>query len=730
MKSEMVNFRPQGRHLSTIGKDLINDKFAAVVELVKNSYDADSEKVDIRFSLNKVKKIRIINNADQVFSEDELEIVIQDYGHGMSRDVILKKWIVPSTNNKVKKELSPLGRTFQGRKGIGRYAASILGESLEIVTVDIVGEKTEVKIDWSEFEKAEFLDEVKFEVNSSESKEDSGTKITIKGSQEFANEWDEFEIQTLIYELKKLKTPETFNEKGAVDREDQFAISVFLSKEILNESYDRTISIEPYPIFDLFDYRVHGNIFKNGECSFEYINSQTGEKELINFPYQEEIICGNLAIDIRAYDREPAAIGHLISRGLRGEDGEPLKKIQARKLLDKFVGIGVYRNGFRIRPMGEPDFDWLELNSRRIQQPSLRLGLNQVIGQISIESEQHSNLEEKSARDGLKHTKSYEQLVKISHTVIALMEERRFNSRRSLGQSRSNRNINDKVNRLFEYASLKKEIAKKLKEKGIDQSIGSEVENLINKDENEKNQIADEIKNAIATYQGQATLGKVINILLHEGRRPLNFFENQIDNLTYWMSNIDGGKKDEALREITQITLGISTNSKALVSLFKKINPLATGKRGMKKDFKFKKVVEDSYNLFEKIIQDEKINLKINIHNDVVIHGWQQDFNTILFNLIDNSIYWLQDIKEKEITIDAIVEDSKVIIEYRDNGPGIKSIYIKNQDIFEPEFSTKPNGTGLGLAISGEAAVRNNFDITALESSSGAYFIIESKDNI
>ena len=79
--------RPAGRHLLTIGSDLIHDKYAAVVELVKNAYDADSPDVEINF--------RASNNKT-------LSIDIVDRGHGMSRDTVINKWLVPSTDDKSK----------------------------------------------------------------------------------------------------------------------------------------------------------------------------------------------------------------------------------------------------------------------------------------------------------------------------------------------------------------------------------------------------------------------------------------------------------------------------------------------------------------------------------------------------------------------------------------------------------------------------------------------------
>src|SRR5690606_19289407 len=118
--------------------------------------------------------------------------------------------------------------------------------------------------------------------------------------------------------------------------------------------------------------------------------------------------CGDLVFDIRVYDREAEAIESLIGRGLKDEYGNYVGKLQARKLLNESNGVGVYRNGFRIRPLGDAEFDWLKLNEQRVQNPSLRIGSNQAIGYVLIQSEEQSELIEKSARDGLRENAAYE----------------------------------------------------------------------------------------------------------------------------------------------------------------------------------------------------------------------------------------------------------------------------------------------------------------------------------
>ena len=104
---------------------------------------------------------------------------------------------------------------------------------------------------------------------------------------------------------------------------------------------------------------------------------------------------GNIEFDIRVYDRDSQDIYNLIDRGLKKFDGSSYSFNEARNILNTLNGISIYRNNFRIRPYGEPGYDWLLLDRRRVDNPSMRIGSNQVIGYIYIQSEEKSHLEEK-----------------------------------------------------------------------------------------------------------------------------------------------------------------------------------------------------------------------------------------------------------------------------------------------------------------------------------------------
>ena len=714
--SGTYRIRPAGRHILTIGRDLIQDCYAAVVELVKNAYDADSPDVNIEF---RAKPDR-----------SGYAIIITDHGHGMSRDTVIHKWMVPSTRDKLDRRQSPSGRIMQGHKGVGRYAASILGTDLLLETVTPQGEKTTLMVEWNTFEAAQYLDDVEILIETTEVSEPSGTRLTMTGNSELLGEWNQKQFDKLRFELKKLISPVSAAISDKLLNDDEFRISLEVGG--FPDVQNITETIEPYPIFDLFDYRITGRIGADGKGILTYSlqKARNTTEEAIQFDAGAPTGCGELIFDIRVYDREKEAIESLIGRGLKDESGNYVGKLQARQLLNEYNGIGVYRNGFRIRPLGDADFDWLKLNEQRVQNPSLRIGSNQAIGYVQIQSDELSGLVEKSARDGLRENSAFTRLKEITKAVIARLEERRFDYRKKAGLSRPVLRVERELERLFSFDALKKDIRSKLTREGVDQKTADEVIEIISRDADDRNRVADEIRQTVAVYQGQATLGKIINVILHEGRRPLNYFRNQIPNLRYWYDSFlktgDAGKLEPFMR----IAEGVGQNAEILVKLFSRLDPLAAGKRSARKPLDLKKTISGSLSVFDAEMKTYHVMAKVEGPDDFRFLSWQQDIYAIFANLVDNSIYWMKEKKvpNKEITINMVTDgDSLLHIDYRDTGPGIEPNLIASEVIFEPQFSTKPSGTGLGLAIAGEAAARNGLELKAFESEQGAWFRLQPK---
>jgi signal transduction histidine kinase len=743
IKDGYFKIKPAGRHIITIGRDLIKDKYAAIVELVKNAYDADSSFCKV--SLLPYSKDLTV--GDKQVTQRGIRIEVKDEGHGMSYETVVEKWMVPSTNDKLLRKVSPDGRLMQGRKGVGRYAASMLGDDLVLQTIDEAGELTTLYLIWNDFENAKYLEDVNVLIENFKSNRPSGTDIIIIGDEKHLKEWTPRQIQNLKFELKKLIPPVNKEEQSETNEKifkiglelGQFPVNGQLPIEGQPNTYE---DIEPYPLFELYDYRISGIVSKEGIARLKFYNNRLDDsiEEISEFKIilnqnknrkNEEAYCGELKIDFRVFDRDPTSIDGLIGRGLKDPNtGQYVGRREARLILDSFNGIGVYRNGFRLRPLGDAGYDWLELDKDRVQNPSVKIGSDQILGFIHIESEEESKLEEKSARDGLKETFQYFGLQEICKQVLLKLEQRRFIYRKKIGLGRNSRNLEEKINTLYNFNDLKEKINNELDSIGIEQPQRDRINKIIGDKEANSNKVAEELKQAIAQYQGQATVGKIVNVILHEGRKPLGYFKNQIPLIIEWKDELKEDFNQDTLDKIIDRLTVLDEQSNVFIKLFGKLDPLSAKKRGPKKDFNIREVIQTVKDVFLNELESQKILFEIDCVNTQTCYGWKEDLYIALTNLVDNSLHWLQSVidRQKRIKIKVYEGEDLLIIDYRDNGPGIEKSFIESEVIFEPEFSGKSGGgTGLGLAISGEAIARNEGSLKAIYSNTGAFFRIQIK---
>ena len=688
---------------------MVQDPHAAIIELVKNAYDADSSDAVIAFERT---------------DNGEYRISVADHGHGMARDTVINKWMVPSTSDKEDRDgRSPSGRTMQGRKGIGRYAASILGADLLLETTTPSGEKTTLYLQWKDFERAEYLGDVEILIETESVEQEAGTTLTMAVEEEGMAVWRESQFNTLQFELRKLTPP-----FPTVAAEQAFDVVLRISG--VPGMDDMDARVEPFPLVEHFDYRIAGKIGAGGTGTLVYSQqkSRNAAKEEIPIDLGGASGCGELKIDIRVYDRDPASVDQLIRRGLKDAAGNYLGKLQARRLLNEYNGIGVYRNGFRLRPLGDPEFDWLKLNEQRIQAPSRHIGNNQVIGYVQIQSEEHSNLVEKSARDGLIENEAFGRLKDITKKVIGKLEGKRFQYRQRAGLGRQTFKVERELERLYSFDTLKREVRSALSGASVSEATTSKVIELIESDENRRGESVRRLRDAIAAYQGHATLGKIINVVLHEGRRPLSYFRNHFPLLRKRADGFAETSDPALVPKIVDAAAGIAENADDFVALFSRLDPLAAQRRSTKKAEALVAVIRRAKETFSGQMDEAGVICRIWGDERFTFLCWRQDVHAIFTNLIDNSLYWLGTTTptEKRIDIRISTDIGRLVhVDYTDTGPGIEPEHIASGVIFDPQFSTKPEGIGLGLAIAGEAATRNGLELTALEHDVGAWFRLQ-----
>ena len=174
-------FRPKARLIKTIGEELISSDNVAVVELVKNSYDANSPIVTITFlgNVKQKKQGRIIQNY---LSKEGASIEIYDQGSGMSFETVKSAWMEPATD--FKKKNTNKNRKFTGEKGIGRFASAKLSSTLELITKQEGGKELVVTFNWEDFDKDDYLENIHIHWEEREpqefKKENSGTLLRLK----------------------------------------------------------------------------------------------------------------------------------------------------------------------------------------------------------------------------------------------------------------------------------------------------------------------------------------------------------------------------------------------------------------------------------------------------------------------------------------------------------------------------------------------------------------------
>lgn len=733
MPSEL-KIRPAARIIKSIGEDLIKDPYTAVIELVKNAYDADSDRVNIIIEICK----------DNVYglNEEFLKFTIEDFGQDMSFDIIEDAWMVPATAYKKDRQFSTIKhRTLQGKKGIGRYASAILGDFLKITTTDLQGYTTIIEIDWAEFERKKYLEDVSIPIQHNKSNLKHGTKIEIYSkiivkyddsiSKKIESiQWSKKQEEALLRELRNLLSP-IYKDK----KEDDFKISLtYKGLEKFGIS-DKSVEIEPFPLIKLYDYRISGSINSKGEAKLIYKNQnfeESNEEIALNMldilpNISPNELCGNLTIDLRVFDLETESIQELINRGFKDPiTNDYAGKAQARTTIKDYSGVGIYRDLFRIRPYGDSEYDWLFLNKKRVNNPTFHISTNQIVGFINIESEEKSHLIEKANREGLKENANYENLKQIINVVLRELETRRYEFRKNTKRGRKPvDNIHNTIKSLFSFDEVSHKIGVLLHKSEINPEIIEKVEKILKDEKEDKDKDLKKIEETLIMYEAHAALGKLVQYVIHEGRKPIqiigNKLSNLIKNIEYFIKNpIDNKIKND----ITESSNNSISQLENLSKTFSILEPLMAKRGERNKEINLYRNIEKNLGFFKEILKKNNIRVQINCDNkDIVFNCKEQDFFIIYSNLIENSIYWFKHStqNDKMISISLYKQENTISIDYKDNGIGIQDKFLNS--IFDPGFSTKPEGgTGIGLTLVGQAVKRNNGDIECIKSACGVYF--------
>jgi signal transduction histidine kinase len=680
-------FKPRARIIKTIGEELISNDNVAIVELVKNSYDAESPIVEITFN-GAVKERQEGKRIKKYIDKTNASIVIYDEGKGMDFSIIESAWMEPATNFKKKETNQNTKRKFTGEKGVGRFASAKLASHLELVTRQKDNNEIVVRFNWDDFSSEDnYLAniQVHWEIRQPTEIKESGTILKLLN---LNNDWDENKIRELRITLSRLLNP-------IVPMED-FLIGIELPKG-LEDNLSGTI--ERPETLNKPDYYIKGNISENGRpIDFMFFSKNNGIEEKLVFSEREFIlkdpqrrsIAGKFAFEFRIWNRDDL---NKLSR----EVNSTVKNV--KKDLDDLSGISIYRDNVRVLPYGNRKYDWLGLEFRRLNNPTLRLSNTQIIGYIAIGSDTNPSLKDQSNREGIVEGQAFDDVKKLIILILNEVEQRRYNERPREKQPISQGSLFEK----FSLQSISTLVKEKIPENKI-------IIEAVEKKDAEIKESVTKVQEVISRYRRLTTLGQLIDAVVHDGGNYLNKIDLQANLFSKALKKTEINKN-----ELLELVANIQNIRKDFAQLFRRIEPFGGRKRGRPKTVILEDVIKNQFALCHTDLERLEISYEVSETQNFVTMD-EAELGIIFMNLIQNSIYWLEN-TDTERKIAVFIEKSntdELSVAFSDNGPGIKC--GTENSIFEPYFSTKPDGIGLGLAIVGELVSEYNGEFMLINS--------------
>ncbi|WP_340399136.1 ATP-binding protein [Paenibacillus sp. FSL H8-0079] len=657
--------------MSQLGEQLIKDETIAVLELIKNAYDADARNVEV-----------IMRDTDDLQSAT---IIIEDDGDGMTLDIVKNYWMEPGTDNKEKKLKkmiqenikSSLNRLPMGEKGIGRFGVHKLGHKVTLITRSENEQEVFLSIDWSIFDSNKYLSDVSIDIierpptqlftNGSP----KGTRIIIEN---LKTPWTRGKVRDLQRAITSLNSPfealDAFKVnlkvsnpewlKGLISYDDikdyaLFKVKMTLDKnKILNYEYE----FKPWNNLDKLDYR-NNHIDEIEMKKLDNLKDDRKKTKKMFVPIDlSEYDIGSIEIELLGFDLDSSLL----------KFGEVSDTSGLKKYLKTNGGIFVYRD--KIRIYSSEESDWLGLNAKRVNSPADKISTNLVLGSVKIERSQSLGLQEKTNREGFIEDLAYE---KFRDAVLFAVEK--FEHDRALDKYliRKYYGATSKSEPLIaEVASLREKIEMKVSDNSLKNEIFGCLDN-----------IERDYQHITGVYQKSSSIGLSMSVVLHEIDKVISELERVIDE----------NQTSQHVRKLVE-RLGSLTDGYASVV-----------KSGRLKKFNFKDVISQALFLVDFRLAAHEIQVVENYLNktdDFIVKGNENLITSNIINIIDNAIWWLSyvEVPNKKIYFDITREISGYLsIIIADNGKGFT---IPTEMITKPFITDKTGGMGLGLHLASE----------------------------
>lgn len=445
-----------------LGESLVTDPVQALLELVKNSYDADATLVSIEVDTHAKK------------SGLQGRIIVGDNGIGMSEQTIRDGWLTISVSPKVAMKESDQTtarhhRVPLGDKGVGRLGTQRLGHRLTIRTfedLDAGGKRSrkpvpglELVMDWRAYEAVNRLDDIEFQLTDA-GQDAAGTKLVIEGLKDSA-EWRGTGRNRLGVELSKLVSPfdppKSFaleirvddapvelaqvdrvvrraalsswrvNFDGARLRVDGSVRATFLRPDRKDQSEWRSL------IHDDEGERLHRILAADKAARGLGLSGPSSPAEVARFEFTLGVDELDSSVNPNVGGAAPGAfdasfdsfslgrfeVHELVDEYLHADDLEShvfTNEAEYRTLMKDLAGVRVYRDGFGVRVAG----DWLGLGTAFTSARSFRaLRPANTIGHVNISAEHNQSLIETTDREGFVHNGAYKTFLGLLAEAIS-----------------------------------------------------------------------------------------------------------------------------------------------------------------------------------------------------------------------------------------------------------------------------------------------------------------------
>lgn len=401
-----LHFKTNVQIKSIIGKDLINDDNIAILELVKNSFDADAKRVNISFC-------NLKNNDDKKtdsFSEKTSRLFICDDGLGMDLTDINEKWLNIAYSEK-KTRTRQYNRMMAGAKGVGRFSCDRLGQFLRLYAKKSGEPCIVLNIDWRKFEvndKTKEIQSIEIEYETLDNK-----TMEQRGFHSFEH--------GVILEIIKLRSNWVYPESSGWDTDKLTELKKYLEKLINpNQAFEKNdfgiyLNAEEFlvenshkPLNNRFIGKVENTIFQKLDfktTSIECKSIENGKLMLTTLKDKGETIYWIKELS----EFYPNIQNFKITLYFLNTYAKAFFTKQTGMRSVSYGSVFLFLNGFRIPPYGEEGDDWLKLDQRRAQGYARFISARDLVGQIEL-LDDHESFQIVSSREGLVKNENYDKL--------------------------------------------------------------------------------------------------------------------------------------------------------------------------------------------------------------------------------------------------------------------------------------------------------------------------------